>query len=313
MNASDHLTSNQISRFAAKALPSDESRTVGGHLLRCIDCRDLLPLPDSKQFLSAIASENDFGRALISSGDPSSAVSPAQALAGLFTKPTILAWGLGVLVVIFGLAALSVLRIPNERRVEAEVAQNTEIAPSVLTPNDDEREVAKNPSPDSLKDSSPINNNIDKPASFEKRKIPKTKVDTRVRPAATARSQGVVASVRGATEPCAEERTVVMELESQKAELVLKWKPVPKAAKYHLYISDDNEILVDEVETKSDTSYVLTKALSPAKSYKWKIVITLNNGNSLYSDAKKFSANDFQSRSELVRSRGKANTRCLAN
>lgn len=37
MNASDQLTTSQISRFAAKALSVDESLAVGGHLLRCTD------------------------------------------------------------------------------------------------------------------------------------------------------------------------------------------------------------------------------------------------------------------------------------
>jgi hypothetical protein len=37
MNASDYLTTSQISRFAAKALSVDESHVVGGHLLRCTD------------------------------------------------------------------------------------------------------------------------------------------------------------------------------------------------------------------------------------------------------------------------------------
>ena len=102
-----------------------------------------------------------------------------------------------------------------------------------------------------------------------------------------------------------------MELGSQKSDLILRWKRVPKAAKYHLYVSDDNEILIDEFETEQDTSYVLKKRLDPSKSYKWKIVITLENGERLYADAQKFSAKDFQSSFNGYKTKARSNTRCL--
>ena len=308
MNASDHLTTSQISRFAAKALSVDDSHAVGGHLLICIDCRNLLPLPNAKQFFAAITTECDVEPAHISSRSPSSERSYSEALFGLFAKPSNLAWGLGGLVVIFGLVAWNSLRVASETRGEAEVARAAEIAP--LVPIGAERKVATD---DTKALSNATATEPERRSSTIRRNNSEANVDSRVGRTGTNRSLGVVSSVRGSKEPCAEGRTVAMELKSEKAELMLNWKPVPKATKYHLYISDENEILVDEFETETKTSYVLTKALSPTKSYKWKIVITLDNGMSLYSDAKKFSSNDFQSRSVPVRNQGKAHTRCLPN
>lgn len=104
-----------------------------------------------------------------------------------------------------------------------------------------------------------------------------------------------------------------MELGTNKSDLVLRWKRVPRAAKYHLYISDDNEVLVNEFETDRDTSYVIKKPLGSAKSYKWKIVITLESGQKLYTEAQDFTAKDFLSYLREQKGKGRSNTRCLTN
>jgi hypothetical protein len=127
----------------------------------------------------------------------------------------------------------------------------------------------------------------------------------------TSAIKRTISPTRGSIAPCTVGRTIEMELGSQKSDLILRWKRVPKAAKYHLYVSDDNEILIDEFETEQDTSYVLKKPLDPSKSYKWKIVITLENGERLYADAQKFSAKDFQSSLNGYKTNARSNTRCL--
>lgn len=307
MNASDHLNNNQILRFAAKTLSADESRNVGGHLLRCIDCRNLLPLPNVKQFLAAVTDDRDPEEGSISSSVFSLERSFTQSLIGLFAKPRNLAWVLGVLTVIFSLAALSALKIPNERRVDAEVAQSFETLGQVSDVTNDEPENPKRAIPEVVKKPSSTTGTR-QPELLSKRQSQLR--NTRATPNVP---QVNVSSIRGNTEVCAEGRTVQMELGSQKTELVLKWKPVPKAAKYHLYISDDNEVLVDEFETDQDTSYVIKERLDPAKSYKWKIVVTLLSGQKLYVDAEKFTAKDFQSSLNGHKSKASSNTRCLAN
>jgi len=141
----------------------------------------------------------------------------------------------------------------------------------------------------------------------------KTNSRTTARDKTTSGIKRNISPTRGSIAPCAVGRTIEMELGSQKTDLILRWKRVPKAAKYHLYVSDDDEILVDEFETDQDTSYVLKKPLDPSRAYKWKIVITLENGQKLYADAQKFTAKDFVSSFSGYKTKARSNTRCLAN
>ena len=122
-----------------------------------------------------------------------------------------------------------------------------------------------------------------------------------------------VSATRGVSAKCGENQPIRIEFSADKENFVFKWKAVPKAAKYHLYISDDEEILIDEFETQNETSFVLKKTLDPAKTYKWKIIVTLENGQQVVGDSQKFTMKDFQinqKKSEMKRS---SETRCSAN
>ncbi len=59
MKESDHLTKNEIAAFADKTLSAEKHRLVGGHLLHCIACRKLLPMPTTKEFYAALLEESD--------------------------------------------------------------------------------------------------------------------------------------------------------------------------------------------------------------------------------------------------------------
>jgi hypothetical protein len=104
-----------------------------------------------------------------------------------------------------------------------------------------------------------------------------------------------------------------MQLGSEEGDSVLRWERVPNAAKYHIYVSDDDQILLDEFETETRSSYTLKKVLDPNKAYRLRIVITLENGQTLSVDALKFSAKDFQSNQKVRRGNAKSEVRCLAN
>ena len=91
---------------------------------------------------------------------------------------------------------------------------------------------------------------------------------------------------------------------------MLRWKKFPDAAKYNLYISDDEEILIDEYETQNNTSYVLNKPLDPAKTYSWKILVTLENGETVIGASRKFTVKDFQMNEESLQNKSKSDIRC---
>ena len=86
-----------------------------------------------------------------------------------------------------------------------------------------------------------------------------------------------------------------------------------KAAKYHLYVSDDDEILLDEFETTSETVYVLRRPLDPQKTYRWKVVVTLEDGKTIVGSSQKFTAKDFKSTGKKFKKREKSEVRCAGD
>jgi hypothetical protein len=119
-----------------------------------------------------------------------------------------------------------------------------------------------------------------------------------------------ISATRGVSAKCGEKKTIEVEFAVSKEILIFKWKAVPKATKYHLYISDDEEILIDEFETEAETSFVLKKTLDPLKTYKWKLVVTLENGNTLVSDSQTFTMKNFQTNQKKIEMKRNSETRC---
>jgi len=119
-----------------------------------------------------------------------------------------------------------------------------------------------------------------------------------------------VSKIRGLASKCGDAGRFEMGFESIEQTHVLKWKKFPNAVKYHLYISDDDEILVDEFETELATSYALTKPLDAKKSYSWKVIITLANGKTMNVATQKFSSLDFLSVQNRTIHKTRALTRC---
>ncbi|KXJ97967.1 MAG: hypothetical protein UZ17_ACD001002857 [Acidobacteria bacterium OLB17] len=314
MNPSEHLTRNQIAAFSAGSLAASESRSIGGHLIRCVECRSLLPLPNPVQVWTAIATERQIGGTEKRDNSPSSDSTYSQWFVGLFRTRNRLAWAGGMLLVAFSLAGLLIMSGSNGGNAENEVARTFELENPIKAPNSDQTDETNNRFPASSGNDSGTKevNSV----STDREGVEARKTNSRPTGTDSRKSSGIgrnISPTRGSTTPCAVGRTIEVELGSQKSDLILRWKRVRNAAKYHLYVSDDNEILIDEFETDQDTSYILKKPLDPSKAYKWKIVITLENGEKLYADAQKFTAKDFQSSFNTYRGKARTNTRCLAN
>jgi hypothetical protein len=119
-----------------------------------------------------------------------------------------------------------------------------------------------------------------------------------------------VSASRGVSPKCGDQTSIGFELGATNGTILLKWEKVPKAVKYHLYISDDEEILVDEYETSQETSYVLKKTLDKGKVYKWKVVIELENGQTLIGVSQKFTSKGFQPNQKGIMKRLNTEIRC---
>lgn len=299
MSASDHLTRNQVTAYSAGSLAASETRSVGGHLIRCVECRGLLQLPDAEKFWTAVM--GDVRSQELQGNDRSVDSVPPYfpAIGRFFAKPSSLAWGGAALIMILGLSLALLFSASSEPGAEREVAKAFETEGPISIPRREQTEEPPVMRPDHAYSTIPKDQPPSR-ASTEPRspgprqgQAPKSLNDQR---GATASSKSRdVSLTRGAVSKCGTERTFEMELGYDESQLVLKWRPVPNAAKYHLFVSDDDEILIDEFETESATSYLLKRQLDPKKSYKWKVMITLESGQVIAADSQKFTSEDIRS------------------
>ena len=318
MNASEHVSRNQIAAFNAGSLAESESREVGRHLLGCMDCRGLLPLPDPRKFWTAVVSERDSQKSRVNDASRFSIPPYIRAFVGFFRKPSGLAWSGSVLVVILGLALVLLFSASNEPSVESEVAKSFEIENPISVPSHNQ---AKGPNV-VLPDHADRNNRKDKAPdrvfTGQRLPVPRLKQNSKLsrdnRGVAVRQVSEGVSSTRGAISKCGTEGAFEMELRYAETDVMLRWQHVPNAAKYHLYVSDDEEILIDEFETENATSYVLKKQLDPKKSYKWKVLIALENGQVVVADSQKLTSEDIRSvQKKMSSKRQRSVTRCSGN
>ena len=295
MNAIEHLNKSQITGYYSGAFGDGELREIGRHLLRCSVCRDLLPSPAFKDFRAALTTERDdlemaFPR------------QPVYRSYIQFLAHSRLAWSAAALVL---LLSLSFIWLVISRERTSEIAKTVDREIPVTVPGFNGSEERKISLPES---------NLNKPPSVS-RNEPGTQGGSKKKHDRTLTTQKTnrelrVALTRGTEAKCGTEASLEMELGRVANSLVLKWKEFPQAAKDHIYISDDNEILIDEFETAKQTYYILNKPLDPSKSYKWKIVITLENGQTISADSKTFTSKDFQSTQNTLHTKRKAEVRC---
>lgn len=93
---------------------------------------------------------------------------------------------------------------------------------------------------------------------------------------------------------------------------IFRWKSVPNAVKYNLYVSDTAQILIEEAETK-ENSYKLKASLEPNKQYKWKVIATMPDSKTLNSPSIEFSLGKTPQKYRFTKNRNKTinDVRCL--
>lgn len=330
MTAIEHLTSIQVGGYYSGAFADDDSNAIGKHLLQCGDCRSLLPEPTPDQVWNAISTEREAnklaapGVTRFSMSHVFSMVPFARFSSGVFDQNRLLAWGSGALIILLACSFAIWLSVAQTAKRDLEVAQaisrekptiqkGTEVVIDqslVPEPRDLNSSLAASEKPGIDRKSTeaskpnPRKERTDSSAQFESNrqsnKTPRTE-----------RNENV-SLTRGATSNCSEENSFAMEFGTISDAILLKWKTIPNAAKYHLYISDDEEILVAEFETETATSFLLKKPLDPAKNYKWKIIVTLENGQTIVGSSLKFTQADVQNNQLKRESVSKEQIRCSA-
>ena len=124
------------------------------------------------------------------------------------------------------------------------------------------------------------------------------------------------AETRGSENPCSGGATITIESTSDGKEVFLRWNSVKGAESYDIYISDLDENLVDHFESKSQTYYRSTVKFDSAQSYRWKLIITLKNGNRIVGPPQVIMSGTTSENSmkpdEIERKRGSFELRCVS-
>lgn len=304
-----HLSQSELSAYSLGSLEKSESQTLGRHLLNCAECRKLLPMPSAERFWAIVMTDEETTDASVK-GESENFLSSLS----LFLKFNYgFVWGGAALIIVFGFSFLLwsssadssrevVQTFDNEFGSELNFPSGAQ-TPMKETPaysTDSNRAVAV-PTPKNLKTDSP------------KPKISQNNPGQDSKKPSLKHPREIISATRGVSVKCGENQPIQIEFSADKENFVFKWKAVPKAAKYHFYISDDEEILIDEFETEAETTFVLKKPLDPLKTYKWKIIVTLENGQQVVGDSQKFTLKDFQTVQKKTETKKSSETRCSAN
>lgn len=305
-----HLTQIELVAYHSDSLEKNERHEIGKHLLNCAECRKRLPMPSIERFWAAVMTDSEVQDAP-QKEDTGNFLS---SLTSLLKLQSGLLWGGAALIIVFCFSFLLwsgsadssrevVQTFDNESGseinfplpVQTPIKENSNLTSSTNT-----NRVEVTPSPEKLKlDSS-------KPKVSQNNLNQDSKKTTSKQPGET------ISATRGVSAKCSENKKGEIEFSTDKENFVFKWKAVPKAVKYHLYISDEDEILIDEYETENETSFVLKKPLDPLKTYKWKIIVTLENDEQVVGDSQKFTTKDFQTNQKKVEKKKGAEIRCSA-
>ena len=322
----EHLTENQLTEyFGNAALEGEMKHAIGRHLLLCDFCLKRLPQPTSEQFLAALMAENEVVDLHI---EKTAFPTWLGIVAQLFTQQKILAWSVGALAAVLVFSVLIWLGSQKPSDKEREVTEVFEVKDIEPIPNQNgyneinaSQTFPISKSGNSISPANPnrIAGNRDLP--FTKSDQPKqnskitalndsgTKIQERI----LNRAKTNISSTRGGAAKCGDPKTIETAVGTSEEKVVLKWGKIPNAAKYHLYVSDDEEILVDEYETEQETLYVVKKPLDPVKTYKWKIVVTLGNGQAIIGDVQKFTVKNLRSDQDSLKRKKKSEIRCSAS
>lgn len=317
MKRVEHLSAEQLAAYAAGTLQSHaEKQEIGQHLFECSACRSLMPAPTSEVFLAALMTENP--RVNLTgeiSGQPER---QTFWLPSFLCSSHSLAWSLGALVIVLSCTTFlwfyadrsdsdyqeDVARTNHEKKeVEGPAGNTPNFTSSPDLPDNSKVGSGKiSKSLNSLADSPRIAKNVGRGSNGE----PENKAESNNRVQDTKRNSAsndtppvresspnsnagkvTVALSRslGDCPPGTESFIVSPYFETITTPLpILRWKLVPEALKYDIYVSDSAQILIEKATVTGEGSYKLTSVLETGKSYRWKVIATLRNNQTLSSD-----------------------------
>jgi hypothetical protein len=325
MKEREHLTKNQIIGYRAGTFDAPRTSEIGRHLLKCETCRRQLPPPTFDDFWNAVMSERETEQTSASEELEQLRHSGFSAFPKIFGRLGGLAWSGGALMVLFIFALLLWFNAGRELNQENEIAQTFNINATESNPaqieSGEQILPLKNSRDDQISSSDsnlPAISKSSQPNARQNNSNSLLRENTSRNSARVMKKDAPnnVSSTRGGggtAADCGGELTVKTEIGLGGEAVTLKWKKVLNAVKYQLYISDDEEILIDEYETERETSYTLTKPLDASRTYRWKVVVTTEDGKTIAGDSQKFTVKNLPSKRSKSAKKEKSLIRCSQN
>lgn len=317
-----HLDISEIAAFGTGPRSEQCDETLR-HLLKCRDCRNLLPMPTAKEFWRSVLEDRARSQAEERTDSPlSRIVSLSQGFGRLdaFLRPT--RSGAFAVMLFLAVAGFSMLLM---------------FGPPDQTGEDTVSQVKDTYIPAYRSEETPVTSNVEGPTNADtgaesRVEISKSSRLSRERQVESKRSVVISgkrksrlpvnsaiksmkrSETRGSGTSCGENSTVGFVIDSTGSGPRLHWGKVPGANSYTVYLSDLDERLIDQFETESATSYVSSAKLEPETTYKWKLVVSLKGGRTILATSQNFRPVDLQENkrgtSITLRKKRAASVRC---
>lgn len=268
----NHFSAAEVAMFREESL-SSRSVEIGRHLLTCRECRAKLPSVTTQEFRNCLLDHEEVNDANVKF---TSRLLPYVRLPRLSVARAAVFAGFAALLI----AGLYMVRVQSGLKdSEPMIAKNETTSVQLGSVPPESRSVIEPPSAASQQ---PVSNEPEKKDEYsERRQAPKrTGLSPGRKPVGRAPAIRT-AETRGDENPCSGGATVIVESNTNGKEIFLKWNPVKGATSYDIYISDLDENLIDHFESDFQTQYRSTVELEPERTYRWKLIITLGNGDKI--------------------------------
>lgn len=304
----EHLTRFELKAYAENSLAPREHQQLGKHLLVCAECRANLAPPTPERLRAAILREEIWDEDLVETSAESAKV-VRWSFIDIFRHLRTLGLVSAALVLLLGLSVIVWLQFMtpgNNSLVGGLKNIENNQSPPVGSNNSSENRNENVSSVNSKASESNGNTNTanNKPEGQTPAATNRDGRGKAGKPSGNDASKNNIPANRAAGR---QNNLIVLPIRSTKcppgtidmilspyfetvteSRPVLRWKKVPGAVSFHLYVSDSDQNLVEEAETK-ETSFKLTTDLEQNKSYRWKIVATLANDKLVKSESISFS------------------------
>lgn len=315
-----HLDISEIVAFGTRPRSEQCDETLR-HLLKCPDCRSLLPLPTTKDLWRSVLEDRGPSQAEDTNESLFSLVASVSRLFSRTSSLPLLTRSTAVAAVLFLTIVGFSMLLMFERTAEKDdgtIAQVGEKFPAAVNSGEtfmrSDLESASNPDMSTESQAEDVKPTKPPATKREPERKYKAGIMNRGLPGDHAIKSLNRSETRGSGTPCGENSTVGLEISAIESGVRINWGKVTGAMSYTLYLSDLDEKLIDQFESESETSYITIARLDPETTYKWKLVVTLKGGRTILATSRNFRLGDLKEneggRNIVLRKKTAASVRC---